>query len=40
MLDGVVDDHDDAVIGNRGLLGEGQDGAADLDGFEEGDFVG
>jgi len=40
VLDGVVDNHDDAVIGDGGFLGEGEDGAADLDGFEEGDLVG
>lgn len=39
MLDGMVDTHDDTVIADGALLGKRENGAADLDGLEEGSSV-
>jgi hypothetical protein len=39
MLDGMVDTHDNAAVGDGRLLCEGEDGAADLDGLEEWSLV-
>jgi hypothetical protein len=39
VLDGMVDTHDNAAVGDGRLLCEGEDGAADLDGLEEWSLV-
>jgi hypothetical protein len=39
VLDGMVDTHDNAAVGDGRLLCEGKDGAADLDGLEEWSLV-
>jgi hypothetical protein len=39
VLDGMVDTHDNATVGDGRLLCEGEDGAADLDGLEEWSLV-
>jgi len=39
VLDGMVDTHDNAAVGDGRLLCKGEDGAADLDGLEEWSLV-